>query len=63
MFVGAEPDVTLYQRLMTAQLESMAKKMLKKYDRSQYVYENKQSADKMPGKNSDICVYRSDICV
>ncbi len=30
--------------------------MLKKYEQSQYVYENKQIWDKMPGKKSDIYV-------
>ena len=32
------------------------KKMLKKYEQSRYVYENKQISDKMPGKKSDIYV-------
>ena len=32
------------------------KKMLKKYERSPNVYENKQNSDKMPGKKSDIYV-------
>jgi len=32
------------------------KKMLKRYDRSQYVFENKQNIDKMPDKDSDIYV-------
>ncbi len=32
------------------------KKMLEKYERSQYVYENKQISDKMPVKKSDIYV-------
>jgi len=32
------------------------KKMLKKWDRSRYVYENKQNSDKMPGEKSDIYV-------
>jgi hypothetical protein len=41
----------------------MQKKMLKKYIRSRYVYENKQISDKMPAKNSDIFVLRSDIFV
>jgi len=31
-------------------------KMLKKYERSRYVYENNQIQDKMPGKKSDIYV-------
>jgi hypothetical protein len=62
-FVDAEPDVTLYQRLAEGSGEISAKKMLKKYVRSRYVYENKQISDKMPGKNSDIYVYRSDIFV
>ena len=34
----------------------LQKKMLKKYVRSRYVYENKQISDKMPGKKSDIYV-------
>jgi len=29
---------------------------------NQYVYENKQISDKMPGKKSDIYVLDSDIC-
>jgi len=41
----------------------LQKKMLKKYERSQYVYENKQISDKLPGKNSDNYVFDSDICV
>ena len=32
------------------------KKMLEKYERSQYMYENKEISDKMPGKKSDIYV-------
>jgi len=32
------------------------KKMLKKYEQSRYVYENKQISDKMPGEMSDIYV-------
>ncbi len=32
----------------------LPKKMLKEYEQSQYVYENKQIYDKMPGKKSDI---------
>ena len=34
----------------------LQKKMLKKYDRSRYVHENKQISDTMPGKKSDIYV-------
>jgi hypothetical protein len=34
----------------------LQKKMLKRYERSQYVYENKQNMDKMPGEKSDIYV-------
>ncbi len=37
--------------------------MLEKYERSQYVYENKQISDKMPVKKSDIYVKDSDIYV
>jgi hypothetical protein len=40
-----------------------AKKMLKKYERSRNVYENKQISDTMPGKISDIFVLVSDIYV
>ena len=39
------------------------KKMLKKYERSRNVYENKQISDTMPGKKSDIYVLDSDIYV
>jgi hypothetical protein len=41
----------------------LQKKMLIKYVRSRYVYENKQISDRMPGNNSDIYVLDSDICV
>src|SRR5208282_5758433 len=36
--------------------EYRKKKMLKKYERRQYVYENKQISDRMPAKKSDIFV-------
>jgi hypothetical protein len=39
------------------------KKMLKKYERSRNVYENKQISGTMPGKISDIYVLDSDIYV
>ncbi len=32
------------------------KKMLKRYDRSRYVYENKQNMDKMPDEKSGIYI-------
>jgi hypothetical protein len=37
--------------------------MLRKYERSRNVYENKQISDKVPGKESDIYVLDSDIYV
>jgi hypothetical protein len=37
--------------------------MLKKYERSRYVYENTQISDTIPGKMSDIYVLDSDIYV
>jgi hypothetical protein len=37
------------------------KKMLKNYERSQYVYENNRKIDTMTEKNPAIYAYRSDI--
>ena len=39
----------------------LQKKMLEKYVQSRNIYENKGNTDKMPGKNSDIYAFRSDI--
>jgi len=39
------------------------KRFKKIYVQSRNVYENKQISDTMPGKNSDIYVLDSDICV
>ena len=50
------PDVAPYQYLREDPPGDAEKKMLEKYERSHYVYENKQISYKMPGKKSDIYV-------
>jgi len=57
------PDVPPYQRFREDPAEIQQKKMLEKYVRSCYVYENKQISDKKPARKSDIYVLDSDICV
>ena len=47
---------TLALNFQEVKAEVSKKKMLQKYVRSRYVYENKQKVDKMPGKKTDIYV-------
>jgi hypothetical protein len=58
--LGKRPDQWRLWRLINdfGEIRGMfgKKEMLKKYERSRNVYENKQISDKMPGKDSDIFV-------